>query len=82
MVTSIELQVISKILTSESDVEIAALCEFDSSYYSVFKDHANFILNHRQEYGDVPDIFTFQSQFPDVTLVKVTEQLSSRDASE
>lgn len=76
MVTSIELQVISKILTSESDVEIAALCEFDSSYYSVFKDHANFILNHRQEYGDVPDIFTFQSQFPDVTLVKVTEPLT------
>lgn len=75
MITSIELQVISKILTSESVEEINTLCEFDDSYYSVFKPHIQFILNHRQQYDDVPDIFTFQSEFPDITLVQVSESV-------
>lgn len=76
MTTSIELQIISKILTSESLEEIEMLCGFDDSYYSVFKPHIQFILNHREKYNDVPDVFTFQSQFPDVTLVKVREPLT------
>ena len=76
MVTSIELQVISRILTSDSINEVNTLCGFDDSYYSVFKEHIQFILNHKERYDDVPDVFTFQSQFPDITLVKVTESLS------
>lgn len=76
MVTSIELQVISKLLTSDSAEEVNALCEYDASYYSVFKEHIEFILDHRQKYGEVPDVFTFQSEFPDVSLVKVTEPLT------
>lgn len=76
MITSIELQVISRILTSDSINEINTLCGFDDSYYSVFKEHIQFILNHKERYNDVPDVFTFQSQFPDITLVKVTESLS------
>ena len=76
MITSIELQVISRILTSDSINEINTLCGFDDSYYSVFKKHIQFILNHKERYNDVPDVFTFQSQFPDITLVKVTESLS------
>lgn len=76
MVTSIELQVISKILTSDSLDEINVLCGFDDSYYSVFKEHIQFILNHKERYNDVPDVFTFQAQFPDITLVKVSESLT------
>lgn len=75
MISSIELQVISKILTSESSEEIDTLCAFDSSYYSVFKPHIEFILNHRQRYNVVPDLFTFQAEFPDVSLVVVKEPL-------
>lgn len=75
MITSIELQVISRILTSSNDDEISYLCSFDSSYYSVFKQHIEFILDHRLKYNDVPDVFTFQSEFPDVTLVQVREPL-------
>ena len=73
--TSIELQIISKILTSQDKQEINALCEFDPSYYSLFKPHIEFILNHRITYGNVPDPFTFQSEFPDTTLVDVRESL-------
>lgn len=75
MITSIELQVISKILTTDDQEVIDTLCSFDESYYSIFKPHIEFILNHRQRYSDVPDVFTFQSEFPDVTLVSVNEPL-------
>ena len=75
MITSIELQVISKIITTEDPQELNILCGYDSSYYSVFKSHIEFILDHYNRYGDTPDVFTFQSQFPDVTLVSVSEPL-------
>ena len=73
MLNSIELQVISKLLTSQSDSEIDRLCSYDTSYYAVFKDHIKFILDHKDKYGDVPDVFTFQAQFEDITLVDVDE---------
>ena len=76
MITSIELQVISRILTTESNEEVDILCDFDDSYYSVFKPHIQFILNHKHKYKTVPDVFTFQSQFPDIVLVQVSEPIS------
>lgn len=77
MVQSIELQIISRILTSDNQEEIDALCNYDSSYYSVFKKHIEFILDHRFRFGNVPDVFTFQAQFidDDITLVDVHESL-------
>lgn len=75
MITSIELQVISKLLTSEDEREIEDLLFFDSSYYSVFRPHIEFIFQHRQKYNTVPDIFTFQAEFPDIALVQVSEPL-------
>lgn len=75
MITSIELQVISRILTTEDPEELNTLCGYDGSYYSVFKHHIEFILDHYQKYNDVPDVFTFQSQFPDITLVSVSEPI-------
>ena len=76
MITSIELQVISKILTSHDENEVSTLCSFDPSYYSVFRPHIEFILDHRTKYNNVPDVFTFQSTFDDVTLVQVKEPIS------
>lgn len=76
MITSIELQLISKILTSDNIDEVEALCAFDETYYSVFKRHIQFIFEHKQKYGDVPDVFTFQAQFPEVTLVQVSEPVA------
>ena len=75
MISSIELQVISRILTSDSDIEIDTLCGYDPSFYSVFKPQIEFILRHRSKYGTVPDQFTFIAEFPDVTLVRVDEPL-------
>jgi len=76
MITSIELQVISRILTSQDSDEVSRLCSFDPSYYSVFRPHIEFILDHRSRYNEVPDVFTFQSEFSDVTLVQVREPIT------
>ena len=76
MTASIELQVISRILTSDDEHETTELCTFDASYYTVFKDQIQFILDHQSKYGNVPDVFTFQAQFPDINLVAVKEPLT------
>ena len=76
MVGFIEIQVISKILTSESDNIVDTLCKYDTSFYFTYKPQIEFILNHRDKYGNVPDVFTFQAEFPDVNLVTVKEPLS------
>lgn len=75
MTAAVELQVISKILTSDNEFEVNELCDYDSSYYSLFKPHIEFILNHRDKNGNVPDPFTFQAEFPDIQLVTVRESL-------
>ena len=74
MNSAIELQVISKILTSDDEDLVNELCGFDSSYYSVFTNHIEFILDHRSRYGNTPDVFTFSAQFPDITIVDVSRE--------
>ena len=75
MNASIELQVISKILTSDDEELVNELCSFDASYYSVLSSQIKFILDHRAKYGNVPDIFTFLAEFPQVKqLVDVSRE--------
>lgn len=74
--SSIELQVISKLLTSDDEAEVNLLSSFDASYYVVLKEHIQFILDHQSKYGNVPDVFTFQAQFPNLDLVTVNEPLT------
>ena len=77
MIESIELQVISRILTSQNSSEIDELLSFDDTYYSVFRDHIRYILNHKSKYGVVPDVFTFLNEFEDIeSLLDVREPIS------
>ena len=73
MTSAIEIQVISKILTSNDEQELNELCSFDQSYYAIYKKPIQFILDHRSKYKTVPDAFTFLAQFPDINLVRVDE---------
>lgn len=75
MTNSIELQVISKILTSDTTADIDRLTSYDESYYAIFKDQIHYILQHKDKYGKVPDVFTFQAEFENITLVQVDEPL-------
>ena len=64
---SIELQVISKILTSPNDDALLdELCSFDESYYAIdeLKTQIKFILDHREKYGNIPD-YPHHESFPD-----------------
>lgn len=75
MITSIEMQVISYILTSDNKEAVDTLLGYDASYYSVFKPQILFIHKHINQNGKVPDRFTFQVQFPDFIIVQVNETL-------
>lgn len=75
MIQSIELQVISRLLTTEDKQEIETLLGYDESYYSVFTKQIDFIQNHYDTYKQVPDIFTYQAEFPNDILVSVDEPL-------
>lgn len=77
---SIEIQVISKILTAQSNGDtqtVDTLCSFDSSYYGPYKKFIEFILDHKDKNQKAPDIFTFQTEFLDdeFTLVDVSESV-------
>lgn len=72
---SIELQVISCILTSQESTVVSKLLSFDDSYYSVFRPHISFIHEHYRQNKKVPDRFTFQVKFPDFIVVEVKETL-------
>ena len=75
MIEAVELQVICKILTTDSKEEVDTLSNFGIEYYSVYKEQAEYVLNHLDAYGEPPAVFTFQAQFPDINLVKVSEPI-------
>ena len=79
MINSIELQMISKILTSEDSQELERLCAYDTSFYSILDEQISFILDHKEKTGKVPDVFTFQARFDDFTLVEVNEPIELVD---
>ena len=68
----IQLQVISRILTSKS-VSIVLDNNLTEDYFSEYQDEYNYILDHFNQYKVVPDVESFLSNFPDVELVEVKE---------
>lgn len=76
MTSAIELQVISKILTSNNQAEVDELLSISPSYYSIYRPHIQFIIDFNEKYGKVPDTFSFLARFQDVELVEVHESMS------
>lgn len=68
----IGLQIISKILGTQS-LDILENNLITEDYFPEYKEEIEFIYTHKNKYGNVPDKATFLSQFPDITLVEVTE---------
>lgn len=68
----IQLQLISKILSSKS-VAIVEDNLLDESYFVGYEEEFNFIMEHYNQYGNVPDTITFATKFPEIELVEVTE---------
>lgn len=68
----VALQIISKILESGSNHIIEENFLTDE-YFTGYENEFNFIQNHVQKYGNVPDKATFLSNFPEIELVEVAE---------
>lgn len=68
----IELQTINYIIEQKS---LALLTQngMDSSVFVTYAAEAEFIFNHFEKYGAVPDLETFLDSFPDFDIFKVTE---------
>lgn len=68
----IQLQVLSKIL-NEGDTSIVDDFMLTREYFVGYEEEYDFILNHKQQYGVVPDISTFRAQFPTFEIINVQE---------
>lgn len=70
----VELQIISKVLAT-SDYSIFENNCIGSEYFegTGYEEEYNFISEHINKYGKVPDKATFLSKFPEIELVQVEE---------
>lgn len=68
----IQLQVLNKLLDSK-DSSFLTLNNITSDYFSDYKDEFNFIKDHIDKYGKIPDKETFVSKFPNFDIIQVNE---------
>lgn len=68
----VELQVLSKILNDKS-MSLVTLNNITDDYFVTYTSEYEFIRDHVQNYGNVPDKETFLAKFPDFTIVEVSE---------
>lgn len=71
----IQLQVLNKIL-KDKDSSMIVLNNLTEEYFSEYSDEFNFIKNHLDRYGYVPDLESFLSRFPDFEVINVEEKHS------
>lgn len=67
-----ELQVLSRVLNQNS-MKLLENNNITSDYFITYPEEYNFILNHVQQYGNVPDKETFLAKFPDFQIIDVNE---------
>lgn len=68
----VSLQILSKILTTQ-DMSIVEDNLLTEDYFVGYEQEFNYIVQHKDEYGNVPDKATFLAKFPEIDLVEVSE---------
>ena len=68
----IQLQIISKML-NEGETSIVDDFMLTREYFIGYETEYDFIIDHKQQYGVVPDKATFLAQFPTFEIVNVQE---------
>ena len=68
----VSLQIISSVLKKHDD-SIIDENSLTVDYFPGYEEEYNFIMEHKNQYGNVPDEVTFLSTFPNIDLVEVTE---------
>lgn len=77
MIQAIEVQVISRILTCDDDSEtLDTLLSFPPDlYFSGYLKEIQYIHEQKDRYNVIPSVFSFQAEFPEFSIVQVTEPL-------
>ena len=68
----IQLQFLNYLLLKR-DPTLITLNNLTDEFFSDYKDEFNFIKNHLQAYGNIPDQITFLNVFPDFDIIEVNE---------
>ena len=68
----IQLQVLNKILSTK-DKTLITLNNLTDEFFEDYKNEFDYITNHIKKYGNVPDVETFLTVFPDFDIVNVSE---------
>jgi replicative DNA helicase len=68
----IQEQVLNHIIDSK-DSSLIILNRLDDSFFPNYKNEWNYIVNHFNTYGNIPDKETFLASFPDFDLINVNE---------
>lgn len=68
----VAVQVLSKVLCSQ-DISLIENNSLSSDFFPGYESEYNFILEHYQKYGKVPDELSFRDRFPDFDIVEVAE---------
>ena len=69
---NVEIQAINQILKSKS-LDILNKEGVEPSYFLSNKEHIDFIIGHKEQYGVVPDVVTFSNTFKDFPIFDVHE---------
>lgn len=68
----IQLQMLNRILQSKNTALIT-VNNLTNEYFSEYKEEFNFIKNHLDTYGNIPDLETFLSRFKEFDVIEVNE---------
>lgn len=68
----VELQILSRVLKDKS-MSLLTLNSITDEYFITYQSEYEFIRDHVNKYGNVPDKETFLAKFPEFTIVEVAE---------
>lgn len=68
----VELQVLNKILKDKND-SILQLNNITRDYFDEYIEEYDWIMNHKSQYGNIPDVETFLGAFQDFDVINISE---------
>lgn len=68
----VELQIINKVL-KDKDTSLLDMNDITRDYFNQYQEEYDYIMEHKQKYGNVPDLETFIAKFQDFDVVNVSE---------
>lgn len=68
----VELQIINRVL-KDKNTSLLDLNDITRDYFNQYQEEYDYIMSHKAEYGNVPDIETFLAKFQEFDVINVSE---------